>query len=251
MMVDRRTLDRPRGAGLVSTLVAAGLEALVFDARGHGHSVPRAEHGGRFTYHDIIAYDVPAMVRFARSLAGTRRVVVVGHSLIGHAAMIAAGLFPADAPDAIVAFAPNLWAPHLEPSVLVRGVKASLLRAWIWSTAARGYFDSAAFGQGTDAETREYVAHLAAMWRSDRLQSPDGSVDYEAALARVELPVLAFSSGDDRVYARPAAVDRFLGLMQNAQVTHRVVNGLSHMGFVTDPRAKSVWEESARWIAGA
>ncbi len=36
MMVDRRTLDRPRGAGLASALAEAGLDVVMMDARGHG-----------------------------------------------------------------------------------------------------------------------------------------------------------------------------------------------------------------------
>jgi predicted alpha/beta hydrolase len=248
MMVDRRTLDRPRGAGLASALAALGLEVLVFDARGHGESVPRARQGARWSYDDVVQRDVPAMVRAARDVARGRRVFVVGHSLIGHAAMISAGLGH-DGPDAIVGYAPNLWAPHLEPSPLARGAKASLLRAWSASVRLDGYFDSKRFGMGTDGEAADYVAQFAAMWERDHLESTDGATDYEAALARVELDVLAFSSEHDRILARPAAVAGFLALMQNAKVTHRVLpDGPSHIGFVLDPKSRPIWEETARWL---
>lgn len=363
MMVDRRTLDRPPGHGLASALAARGFDVLVFDARGHGQSVPRAEHGGRWTYDDIVRRDVPAMVRRARSIADGRKVVVLGHSLIGHAAMIAAGLrsghapalarahvcawssaaalrlersacaispaagfrwarradpervvrrssrsrrapsgaqaelpgpapratrlsdpepalgppgsgrprgagprrssgalrepgaassppLPAEPsiPDAIVGYATNLWAPHLEPSALARAAKAALMRAWMLSTRARGEFDARALGMGTSAEAAAYVAELASMWARDRLGSADGAIDYEAALARVTIPVLAFSSRGDRLLARPAAVERFVALMERAPVEHRVVAGLDHMGFVTDVRARPVWDETCEWI---
>lgn len=249
MMVDRRTLDRPRGAGLASALSAAGLDVTTIDARGHGESVPRAERGGRWTYDDVVRGDVPALVRYARSIAGGRRVVVLGHSLIGHAAMIAAGL--SEPPDAIVGYAPNLWTPKLEPSRAARAAKGALLRAWTLATAARGFFDAPALGMGTDAEAAAYVAQFASMWQEGRLASPDGAVDYEAALGRATVPVLAFSSEGDRLLARPAAVGRFLALMRRAEVTHRVLRGRGapdHMGFVLSARA--VWEETCRWIAG-
>lgn len=247
MMVDRRTLDRPRGQGLASALGASGLEVAMIDARGHGQSAPRAEQGGRWSYDDIVRRDVPAMVRWARSVAGGRKVVVLGHSLIGHAAMIAAGL-GGDVPDAIVGYAPNLWAPHLEPSAMARAAKSALLRAWTAATAARGYFDARALRMGTDAEAAPYVAQFASMWAHDRLASADGAIDYEAALGRVTIPVLAFSSAGDRLLARPAAVARFLALLTSAPVEHRVVRGLGHMGFVTDPRAHDVWEDTGAWI---
>ena len=250
MMVDRRTLDRPRGAGLASALIEAGLDVVLVDARGHGESLPRAEHGGRWTYDDIVRRDVPAMVRLGRELAGGRKVVLLGHSLIGHAALIAAGLDDgAPAPDAIVAYAPNLWAPHLEPSPLARALKAGLLRAWTALSHARGYFDAPALGMGTDAEAAPYVAQFLSMWREDRLAGPDGEVDYTSALARAALPVLAYSSEGDRLFARPASVRRFLAAMTRADVTHRQLRGRGapdHMGFVLG--AKDVWRETAAWI---
>ena len=209
--------------------------------------MPRAEQGGRWTYDDVVRRDVPAMVRWARSIAGGRKVVVLGHSLIGHASMIAAGL-GGDVPDAIVGYAPNLWAPHLEPSGIARAAKSALLRAWTATTAARGYFDTRALGMGTDAEAAPYVAQFASMWAHDRLVSPDRAIDYEAALGRATIPVLAFSSEGDRLLARPAAVARFLGLMKSAPVEHRVVRQLDHMGFVTDARARDVWSETCAWI---
>jgi predicted alpha/beta hydrolase len=249
MMVDRRTLDRPRGAGLASTLVQAGLDVVMIDARGHGESVPRAEQGGRWSYDDIVRQDVPAMVRLGRSIAKGRKVVVLGHSLIGHAAMIAAGI--GDAPDAIVGYAPNLWAPRLEPSPIARAAKAAVLRAWSAVTRVRGFFDARGMGVGTDGEAAPYVAQFASMWERDRLTSPDGSVDYEAALGRASLPVLAVSSEGDRLLARPAPVARFAALMRRASVTHRVLTGPSaptHMGFVLDARCRALWSGTAAWI---
>lgn len=247
MMVDRRTLDRPRGAGLAATLASRGFDVLLLDARGHGESVPRADQGGRWSYDDVVRHDVPAMVRYARELARGRPVVVLGHSLIGHAAMIAAGL--ADPPDAVVAYAPNLWAPKLEPSALARAAKASVLFGWTLATRARGFFDAPALGMGTDPEPAPYVAQFASMWRRDRLASPDGAIDYEAALARAALPVLAVSSEGDRLLARPPAVARFVALMRLASVEHRVLRGRGapdHMGFVLAARA--LWEETCAWI---
>ncbi len=212
--------------------------------------MPRAEQGGVWTYDDIVRRDVPAMVRLGRSIAEGRCVVILGHSLIGHAAMIAAGL-DVDVPDAIVGLAPNLWAPHLEPSAVARAAKAALLRSWTAVTRVRGYFDAPWLGAGTDAEAAPYVAQFASMWRRDRLASPDDSVDYETALGRARLPVLAYSSERDRLLARPASVERFVSAMRDASVEHRVLSGPdapTHMGFVLDARCRTVWSETAAWI---
>lgn len=238
MMVDRRTLDRPRGEGLVSALAAAGLDVIAMDARGHGESGPSADEGGRWRYDDVVRRDVPAMVQLGREVAEGRPVYVLGHSLVGHAAVIAAGL--GEPPDGVVALAPNLWAPSLEPRRWARWAKAATLRVWHAVTRARGYWDAPGLGQGTDAEAEPYVGQFVEMWRDDRL-------GYEAALARARIPVLAWSSRGDRLLAHPDAVARFLALSA-ADVEHRVVDDLSHMGLVTRPEARPIWEASAAWM---
>ena len=253
MMVDRRTLDRPRGEGLASVLFRAGLEVVTLDARGHGESGPRASEGARWSYDDIVRFDVPAHVRIGREVAGGRPVALVGHSLIGHAGLIAAGLRPESAPDALVAFAPNLWSPSLEPSFALRLAKGGLVRAWSTWSRARGYFDARALGMGSDAEAEPYVTQFEHMWRDDHLAARGGD-SYEEALGRAALPVLAFSSERDRLLGRPASVERFVRLAPHAAVVHeRVIDRAtgpapSHMGFVTDPRSRDLWERAARWI---
>ncbi len=249
MMVDRRTLDRPAGRGLASALFAAGIDVSWLDSRGHGESGPRAEAGGRWSYDDVVRFDVPALVAHGRAIARGRPVVVVGHSLIGHAAMIAAGLFPERAPDGVVAFAPNLWAPHLEPSLALRAVKAGALLAWQAVTRAGGYFDTARFGLGRDALAEPYVRQFRAMWRGDRLAG--GGDDYEAALARLTIDALALSSENDRLFGRVESVARFCALAPEGRVEHVIVEGPGapdHMGFVTDERSRPLWERTARWI---
>ncbi|MBX3273164.1 MAG: alpha/beta hydrolase [Sandaracinaceae bacterium] len=249
MMVDRRTLDRPAGAGLASTLHRAGIDVSWLDARGHGESGPRADEGARWSYDDVVRYDVPALVAHGRAIAAGRPVVIVGHSLIGHASMIAAGLVPDRAPDAIVAFAPNLWAPELEPSRARRAVKALTLASWHAVSRARGFFDAPALGMGPASEAEPYVRQFRDMWNARRLAG--GGDDYQAAMARARLDVLAFSSEGDRLFAHPASVERFAAHMTASRVEHVRLRGEGapdHMGFVTDPRSRGLWERAAAWI---
>jgi alpha-beta hydrolase superfamily lysophospholipase len=87
MMVDRRTLDRPRGRGLVSTLAARGIACVVADLRGHGTSGPRAGEGGDWGYDDLVEHDVPTLIAFARARFPSLPLACVGHSLFGHVAL--------------------------------------------------------------------------------------------------------------------------------------------------------------------
>ncbi len=254
MMVDRRTMDRPPGEGLASTLAAHGIAALNFDLRGHGESGPTARDGSRWSYDDIVRHDVPAMVAEGRRRYPEAPTVVVGHSLAGHAAMIAAGLDPAAAPDAIVALAPNLWAPRFEPSARRRALKRATILAWAAMSAPVGRFESRAFRMGTTAEPWSYVRDLVRFWRTDELLSADGRTDYLEALARAELPVLVVSSEGDTLLAHPVAVARFAGTMWRARLSHRTIRAgdvsppPDHMELVTSERSRPVWDEIARYI---
>jgi predicted alpha/beta hydrolase len=256
MMVDRRTMDRPSGEGLASTLGRAGIATLSFDLRGHGESGPTVREGGTWTYDDIVREDVPATVAEARRRFADRVVVVVGHSLFGHAAMIAAGLAPTDGPDAVVGLAPNLWAPRFEPSARRKIVKGASLLGWAALTAAAGRFEPRWLRMGTVAEPWPYVKQFLDFYFTNELRSADGRDDYVDALRRVELPILAYSSQGDTLLARPAAVARWLGEMRRAHVTHRVIDDQAispppdHAGLVTDARSRPVWNEIATFILG-
>ena len=250
MMVDRRTMDRPPGAGLASTLHAAGLDVTWIDARGHGESGPLAEEGARWSYDDIVRFDAPALVRWGREIARGRPVVLLGHSLFGHAGLIAAGLDPAAAPDGLVAYAANLLKPSMEPSMRRRLEKALLLTGFEWVSRLGGYFDTRRFRLGGAAEAEPYVRDFARMWREDHLGDGRGA-DYEAAIGRARVDLLSVSSRNDVFFATVASVEAFTRLAWNANVDTMVLGGPdapNHIAFVTDPRSKELWQKTAAWI---
>src|SRR6476620_5688121 len=63
MFVNRRTLTRRLAPHLQSRDIAV----IAFDLRGHGGSRPRASDGGSWSYDDLVEYDVPAVIAFARA----------------------------------------------------------------------------------------------------------------------------------------------------------------------------------------
>jgi len=253
MMVDRRTMDR-RGDGLATTLARRGIATLSFDLRGHGESGPTAREGGSWSYDSFVRLDLPAIVAEGRRHHPNLPVVLVGHSLAGHAGMISAGLLPERAPDAVVGLGANLWTRDLEPSRALRVLKGAALATWAAASIPRGYWDPVWVRMGTDAEPWPYVWQFLRCYLGNRLSSLDGRDDYEAALGRAELPVFAVSSTGDRLFARPAAVRRFLAHMRRARVVHRVVTEddvrppPDHMGLVVNEGCRPIWEEVAGWI---
>jgi len=254
MLVDRRTMDFPRGLGLGATLRRRGIATVSFDHRGHGKSRPRAEEGGRWSYDDIVRHDVPAMVAFARGRFESTPLFFVGHSLAGHAAMIWSGLEPGQAPDGIVALGANLWTPSLEPSRTARLAKCALLHLFAALSARRGFFDAKRWKAGTSSEPWPYVRQFLTMWWRDRLGSEDGQFDYEAALSKAPGPILSISSEGDWMLARPESAARFARLVSADRITHEVVGpgagqkAPDHMEMVLDDASKSIWQNVADWI---
>lgn len=252
MMVDRRTMDR-RSQGLATTLAEAGLAALNMDLRGHGESGPSAREGARYGLDDFVRFDVPAMVHLARSRFPGLRVAFVGHSLAGTSALLAAGVDPASAPDAIVTLAANMGMPRHEPSPVRRALKRAAYATWVSLTWPRGHFDPRPLRLGTDAEPWSYAAPYARIGLGGDFVSVDGALDYLRAMAAVRAPVLAIASDGDRLLAPPDAVFRFVDELRGAPVEKRRLTGAdapSHMGIVTRAASRPHWQDVARWLLG-
>ncbi len=257
MMASRKSMDKPRGAGLGAALVSAGLSVVSMDLRGHGESGPSAREGARYTYDDYVLFDMPALVGLARTLFPGHRVILVGHSLGAHAALASAGVFPDKAPDAIVSIAGNFWFPSDEPSAARRAAKAATLRTWLAVAETLGSFDPKPLRFGSDAIPLPYIHQFWKVWSEDRYASLDGQHDYAEALGRVTCPVLSVASEGDRLLAHPEAVKRFVARIGSPAkslriVTHAELSGKApdHMGLVTDPRSLPIWREIAAWAAG-
>jgi predicted alpha/beta hydrolase len=255
MFVTRRTLERPAGKGLASTLASHGFAVLNADLRGHGQSGPRADEGASYTYDAFVQEDIPALVRAARARFPSKPVVLVGHSLGGHAATISAGLLPESAPDALVAIATNLWAPRFDRSAVRRFAKRTIFAGWRALAEKKGYFDPVPLRVGNNPEPLAYVRHFVRMYNEDRLASDDGAIDYQAALGRVRLPILSVASDGDRLLGHPDCVAAFFRACPGADVTHRRIvdfdhhgRAPNHMTLVTELESKPIWHEIGTWI---
>jgi len=260
MMVDSRSMDRPAGTGFASYLAAGGWHVYLFDVRGHGASSPRAEEGGRWSYDDIVRYDLPAITAEVRSRHPDLPVVLVGHSLCGHASVAAAGsgLYRVP-PDAHVLVSANMWLPSLEPRWWRRRLKG--FTTWVlWAiTVLVGRFPSRFLRMGPADEAKPYVSDLRRFWSSGRWSSADGTHDYLAGLAEVEGPVLALVGSGDRLLAHVSGARNWAECLGGQGVDFRVLGrgdlGLvfnpDHMTLVTDVRATPVWDMVLDWMTAA
>jgi predicted alpha/beta hydrolase len=254
MMVDRRTLDRPRGRGLVSALAEAGVAVIWPDLRGHGNSGPRPDEGGRWRYDDLVEHDVPALLDLARSRLPGLRVALVGHSLFGHVAL--AHLARHEAPEvaSLVLLACNVANPTWRARPWQWRKKRALLAVMQLSALLFGYVPARRLGVGSDDEPAELAQVFSDWARRAEWRAEDGFSYYDA-LPELRVPVHAFVGSADRLLAPPCEVRALLARLPGATV--REVgrrSGLAfdpgHMALVLDERARPVWQEIAVLCGG-
>jgi predicted alpha/beta hydrolase len=258
LMARRTEFYRNQESSFATFLVASGWRVVAFDFRGHGDSGPAARQGGAYGYDDFVARDLAAVCAFAREQAGGGEpLVVVGHSMGGHAAFVAQGT-GAIAVDALVGIggAPPFLRDH-EPSrarwLLKRAAFASMLAA-----ARRvGHFPARALRLGSDDESLGCCEDLERVARTGRWTSRDGRIDYLAALSSVRVPVLQVVSERDRFECVPECGVRFVACCGGPIEVVRVARGdgesdaPTHMGLVTSRRTRGVWGRIEAWMGRA
>ena len=246
MMCNRRTLDRPRGGGLASTLAKAGLHVYTFDMRGHGESTPNAAAGGRWTYDDVVNGDIPAMVAWAHARHPELRLALFGHSLSGHGGLLWLGITP-DAPvDAAVLYAANLWIPQFDDRKLRWLRKRATLAMWSLLSRPLGYFPARRMKMGSDDEPLALVRDFSRWADTNGCARISDGLDYLAHRERVRVPVLAFVGGRDRVLCAEECSAKFLAPVPDH--TLEVVPGADHISLVTREHSRGAWERTAGWL---
>jgi predicted alpha/beta hydrolase len=224
LMARRTEFDRPVGAGLASFLIDRGWHVVAFDFRGHGDSGPAPREGGTFGYDALVTRDLPAVCEFARSEVGRGLpVVVVGHSLGGHAALAAQGTRAMQV-DAIATLASTMWMWQLDLSHRRWWAKRATVETMLVVARRVGYFPARALRLGSDDEPRALIEDITRVVRSGTWTSADGGVDYLSSLSQVRVPVMR---GDDETGAP------------------------THMGLVTSGRVRGVWSQVEAWMRKA
>jgi predicted alpha/beta hydrolase len=257
LMARRTEFDRPSGRGFGSFLSERGWHVASFDFRGHGDSAPTPREGGTFGYDDLVAKDLPAVSEFARSeIAAGLPLVVVGHSLGGHAALAAQASGAIDV-DAIVALGATMWLRRLDPSRVRWGAKRATVEGMLGLARRIGYFPARRLRLGSDDIPLTLLEDVARTARSGAWTSADGRVDYWAALPCVRVPVLQVLSEGDRFECDPASGTAFAAACGSRCTVVRVGQSddggpaPSHMGLVTSGALTSVRTRIEEWMRGA
>lgn len=187
----------------------------VSELRGIGSSTIRASRKNDFGYLDLLE-DARAAVRVVRARSPHLPIVVVGHSLGGHLAMLYAGLHPDEIAGAAVVAGGTPYFRNWESRM--RGllwVGSSIMRA---SGMLLGYVPGNRLGFG-GREANRVVAEWARFVRTNELVIR--GIDHREMTGRLgasTLPVLGVSlEGDD--YAPRVSTDRLVAKLPQARLT--------------------------------
>lgn len=222
--------------GFAEALNASGYQAVTFDLRGQGTSSLRASKKVNWGYQDLVSQDWPALLRAVRAQRPEAPVYFWGHSQGGHISSLFLAANPSAA-SGLILIASGLvyfrgW-PF--PQNLKLLAQTQIIRA---AAVGLGYFPGEKMGFGGLQAKNEMVD-----WSNNALFGSfkllNSSVDYEAKLKQVAVPVYAFSlEGDD--YAPPGAVRGLAKKMPAARYIHLTTQDLpapclDHMRWARTP----------------
>ncbi|MEH0844986.1 alpha/beta fold hydrolase [Micromonospora sp. CPCC 205711] len=192
----------------------AGLAVVVADLRGTGASTPPPSRACRYGYAEL-AGDVGAVLDALKPRLDGRTRLLLGHSLGGQAALLHLAVHGADAVDGLALLAVGV--PYWRGYPGARGYGVLPYTQGIAAVArALGVWPGWGFG---GRQARGVIRDWAYTARTGRFPVLDG-VDAEAAVRRLDLPVLAVSVDDDQ-YTPHGTLDHLCAKLTAARVTRQ------------------------------
>ncbi|MFR9729248.1 alpha/beta fold hydrolase [Saccharopolyspora sp. MS10] len=203
-------------APFLRELHEAGLAVVSVDTRGQGAATPRPSRRVRFGYQDLVD-DAAAVVDLVeREFPGAPR-FLLGHSLGGQISLLFAAARPGRVRGVALLASGSVWFrsfPGLEsPKILLASHAVALL------SRVFGYWPGQRFGFG-GRQPAGVMLDWARQGRTGRYRLDGSDLDYETALRRLNVPLLAVSLDDDE-FAPASSVDHLAGKAAAATRTRR------------------------------
>ncbi|APE24947.1 MULTISPECIES: alpha/beta hydrolase family protein [Streptomyces] len=200
---------------LVRALHRAGLTVVTTDLRGHGESLPVPARGVGFGYREIVEEDIGAVLRETAAAFPHAPVLLLGHSLGGQLGLIHCGLRQPRLSGVVLVASGSAWYRCFGPLAGPRRLLLSQVYAAV--AALLGHWPGERLGFA-GRESARLIRDWSRQVRTGRYEVPGAAGDYERALRRVALPVLAVDVAGDAL-APPAAVDHLCAKMPRADIT--------------------------------
>lgn len=233
---------------LIRCLHEVGHTVISFDVRGQGQSSPRATRQVRFGYRELID-DLDAVLDLLDSVYPKAPRFLIGHSLGGHLALLHAATRPTRVQGVALLASGSVWFRSFRGGQVLRTLIGSQLIAAV--STLLGYWPGHRFGFGGRQPAR-VMRDWARQCRTGRFELAGSSIDFEAALRALRLPVLAVSIEDDELAPVPA-VDHLSGKARQSVRTRRHytrasagADKLGHFAWVRNGSSLSGW--ISEWI---
>ncbi|MFF9850239.1 alpha/beta hydrolase family protein [Streptomyces litmocidini] len=203
---------------LVRALHRRGATVVTTDLRGHGESTPVPARGIRFGYHELVEHDIGAVLDAVERAFPDAPRLLLGHSLGGQLGLVHCGLLRPRLAGVVLVASGSAWWRALGTGADLRPGARWLVRSLLCVVGAEllGYWPGHRFGFG-GRESVGVMRDWARQMRTGRYGAGGAAADYEAALGRVDLPVLAVDVEGDAL-APPRAVDHLCGKLTSARV---------------------------------
>ncbi len=236
---------------LARTFAEDGYAVARAEYRGHGKSPYRAGRSFDYGYRDLVEVSIPTWADAARERWPNCPLFLLGHSLGGHLALLHASL-PSSKIDGMMLVASGSVHYRAWTDSLGGCAKALFGTQFIaLFSQVLGYWPGEKFGfAGREARTltRDW-AHYA---RAGSWRLAGSSRDWDAALARIEVPLLAVSLDFDELAPR-RPVDELVASLSSAEITRvhleesdAAPQVLTHFRWALDPAA--VVERLQAWL---
>ncbi|MGA4848453.1 alpha/beta fold hydrolase [Streptomyces sp. G5(2025)] len=191
-----------------------------YRTRGHGYRTRDHGYGTRdHGYRALVEEDLPAVLKAVRAELGPESPLhLLGHSLGGQLSLLYAALGAGPDVDGVALIASgSVWFRAYGP---LRAPGLLLGELLIAATAtALGRWPGARLGFGGN-QPKGVMRDWAHQGLTGRYAAKGSALDYEAALAALDLPVLAVSVEHDTL-APASALDHLLGKVPRARLTRR------------------------------
>ena len=206
---------------LATALQGAGFNVALLEQRGHGDSPWRPSRRCDWGFREPLVDEIPVALEWLEQTAPDLPIYLMGHSLGGHFAAIAAGLYPDKVAGVILVACGSPWVGGFEGAT---ARKLKFLCTLIPPACALfGYYPGDRLGFG-GREARTLMSDWLSVARTSRYQAVGLSDDLDCGIARYRGPVLCLRMEDDD-FAPAAAVHAVTDKFIQAPVTHRLLDG--------------------------
>ena len=217
-------------ARLARELAAQGIAACITDWRGMVSSSVRAGRRSDFGYRHLLELDLPALrAAVGARLPGTP-LWLGGHSLGGQLALMHAGAHADEIAGVLLVACGSVHMPAY-PLRMQRDIRRVIWAARL-TGAMFGHFPGHRIGFG-GREARGLMRDWAHVAHTGRYEPQGSAIDYEAAVARLRLPVLAVTFEADHWSPQSAAL-ALIGKLPAGVARHRHLDAAQTAGVALD-----------------